>query len=98
VVLLLVKIAQQYFPVNSMYIVAALAGLTDVDAITLSMAEFAKSGQTRVATFAIVIAALCNTLVKCGMALVVAGLSLAKPLLMTTAAMFLVGLAVALIL
>ncbi|MGH6875539.1 MAG: MgtC/SapB family protein, partial [Aestuariivirgaceae bacterium] len=98
VVLLIVKIAQQNFPANSMYVVAALAGLTDVDAITLSMAEFAKAGETRVATFAIVIAALSNTLVKCGMALAVAGLSLAKPLLITTAAMLLVGLAAALIL
>jgi uncharacterized membrane protein (DUF4010 family) len=98
VVLLLVKIAQQNFPANSMYVVAALAGLTDVDAITLSMAEFAKAGEIRVAALAIVIAALSNTLVKCGMALVVGGLSLAKHLVMTTAAMLLVGLAAALIL
>ena len=53
---------------------AAIAGLTDVDAITLSMSEFAKSGEARVAVIAIVIAALSNTLVKCGMAFAIAGL------------------------
>src|SRR5262245_8639514 len=42
VVLLVVKLVQAYFPPQGMYFVAALAGLTDVDAITLSMAEFAK--------------------------------------------------------
>jgi hypothetical protein len=45
VVLLAFKIVQQHFPPDGLYAVAALAGLTDVDAITLSMAEFAKSGR-----------------------------------------------------
>ena len=75
---------------------AALAGLTDVDAITLSMADFAKSGAAHVAVLAIVIAALSNTLVKCGMAIVLAGLSFARPLLIATAATLLAGLAAAL--
>ena len=44
VVLLAVKIVQEHFPPSGLYAVAALAGLTDVDAITLSMSEFAKSG------------------------------------------------------
>ena len=60
----------------------AIAGLTDVDAITLSMSEFAKSGEARIAVIAIVIAALSNTLVKCGMAFVLAGATLGKPLLL----------------
>ena len=98
VVLLVVRIAQQNFPASSMYVVAALAGLTDVDAITLSMAEFAKTGESRVAVIAIVIAALSNTLVKCGIALVLTGPSLGKPLVMAAAAMLLAGLAAALIL
>ncbi|HSV07449.1 MAG TPA: DUF4010 domain-containing protein [Candidatus Binatus sp.] len=46
--------------------VAALAGLTDVDAITLSMAEYARSGDPHVATSAIVLATLSNTAVTCG--------------------------------
>jgi uncharacterized membrane protein (DUF4010 family) len=96
VVLLAVKIAQENFPPNGLYAVAALAGLTDVDAITLSMAEFAKGGSTRLAEIALVIAALSNTLTKCGMAVVLAGLSFAKPLLTTTAVTLLAGLAAAL--
>jgi uncharacterized membrane protein (DUF4010 family) len=97
VVLLAVKIVQQHFPPDGLYAVAALAGLTDVDAITLSMAEFAKSGEARVAVISIVIAALSNTLVKCGMAFAVAGLSLGKPLLMATIATLLAGLAAGLL-
>ena len=66
VVLLVVKLVQLRFPGKGLYMVAGLTGLTDVDAITLSMAEYAKSGDTRVAVNAIVIATLANTAVKCG--------------------------------
>jgi uncharacterized membrane protein (DUF4010 family) len=95
VVLLVVKIVQEYFPADGLYAVAALAGLTDVDAITLSMAELAKSGDARVAAIAIVIAALSNTIVKCGMALVSAGLAFARPLIVATVGLVVVGLAAA---
>jgi uncharacterized membrane protein (DUF4010 family) len=61
------------------------------------MSEFAKAGDTSVAAAAIVIAALTNTLVKCGIAIVLAGLTLGKPLLIATAAMLLAGLAAALL-
>jgi uncharacterized membrane protein (DUF4010 family) len=62
------------------------------------MAEFAQSGEAGVAVIAIVIAALSNTLVKCGMAFVVAGTALGTPLLIAAAAAFLAGLAAALVL
>jgi uncharacterized membrane protein (DUF4010 family) len=65
--------------------------------VVTSMAEFAKSGEARVAVISIVIAALSNTLVKCGMAFAVAGLALGKPLLMATVATLLAGLAAALL-
>ena len=65
--LLLVKLTQFYFPRDGVYIVAAVAGLTDVDAITLSMAEYAKGNSPTVAAIAVVIAAISNTVVKCGM-------------------------------
>jgi uncharacterized membrane protein (DUF4010 family) len=69
VVLLVVKVAQKYFPGGGLYLVAGLAGLTDVDAITLSMAEYAKGGGVAdKAAMAIIIAALSNTLVKAGLA------------------------------
>jgi uncharacterized membrane protein (DUF4010 family) len=97
VVLLAVKIVQQTMPPSGLYAVAALSGLVDVDAITLSMAELAKAGEARVAVIAIVIAALSNTLVKCGMAVVLAGMPLGKPLLIATAATLLAGLVTALV-
>ena len=68
VVLLVVALVRRYFPGQGYYVVAALAGLTDVDAITLSMAGLVRDGgaDPATATGAIVIAALANTLVKCG--------------------------------
>jgi uncharacterized membrane protein (DUF4010 family) len=66
IVSLLVKYVQQNFPQQGFYIVAALAGLTDVDAITLSMADYAKGGgDVKTAVTSITIAAVTNTLVKC---------------------------------
>ena len=95
IILLAVKIVQQTMPPSGLYAVAALSGLVDVDAITLSMAELAQSGEAHTAVIAIVIASLSNTLVKCGMAFVVAGFALGKPLLMATVATLLAGLAAA---
>jgi uncharacterized membrane protein (DUF4010 family) len=95
IILLVVKIVQQTMPPSGLYAVAALSGLVDVDAITLSMAELAQSGEAHTAVIAIVIASLSNTLVKCGMAFVVAGFALGKPLLMATVATLLAGLAAA---
>jgi uncharacterized membrane protein (DUF4010 family) len=66
---LVVKLVETYSPGESFYVVAALAGLTDVDAITLSMADYARDGDARIAAASIVIAALTNTLVKCGLVL-----------------------------
>jgi uncharacterized membrane protein (DUF4010 family) len=94
-VLLAVRIVQQTAPSEGLYAVAALSGLLDVDAITLSMAELARTSDARVAVTAIVVAALSNTLVKCGMAVVLAGMSLGKPLLIVTAATLLAGAAAA---
>jgi uncharacterized membrane protein (DUF4010 family) len=98
VVLLAVKIVQEHFPPSGLYAVAALAGLTDVDAITLSMSEFAQSGEARVAVIAIVIAAISNTIVKCAMAFVLGGAELGKKLIAATAVALAAGLAAAFLL
>jgi uncharacterized membrane protein (DUF4010 family) len=92
VVLLVVKLVQMYWPGRGLYMVAALAGLTDVDAITLSMAEYAKSGESRIAVNSIVIAAITNTLVKCGMAASLGGPALRRPILIATGAIVAAGL------
>jgi uncharacterized membrane protein (DUF4010 family) len=70
-VLLAVEIARSSLASQSLYAIAALAGLTDVDAITLSMAAFARDGgDVRTAVGAITLASIANTLVKAGMSVV----------------------------
>ena len=96
-VLLLVAVVQRNFPPEGVYVVAALAGTTDVDAITLSMSEYARQNTAGIAVRAIVIAALSNTVVK---ALLVVGLgapALRRPILIGATAIVLAGLATILI-
>jgi uncharacterized membrane protein (DUF4010 family) len=96
-VLLLVAIVQQYFPREGIYVVAAVAGTTDVDAITLSMADYARQGEVAIAVTAIVIAALTNTLVKAAMVVGLGAPGLRRPILVATAAIVVAGLGAALI-
>lgn len=92
-VLLVVKVAQGRLPGAGVYVVAALAGLSDVDAITLSMAEYAKVASPRVAANAIGIAALANTLAKCLLVAILGGESLRRPIVLATGALFAAGAA-----
>jgi uncharacterized membrane protein (DUF4010 family) len=93
VVLLLVKLTQTHFEARGLYVIAALAGLTDVDAITLSMSGYAQQGgDAATAVGAIVVAALTNTLVKCGFVVVLGSSDLRTRLLPATAAMIGAGL------
>jgi uncharacterized membrane protein (DUF4010 family) len=66
-VAVLVNRAQELLSERAVYAVAALAGLTDVDAITLSMAREANHASSNTAVTAITIAVLANTLVKTGL-------------------------------
>lgn len=66
-VVLAVELLRRYVSSEAIYAVAALAGATDVDAITLSMAKVAERGDVATASVAILIAALSNTIVKAGM-------------------------------
>jgi uncharacterized membrane protein (DUF4010 family) len=94
VVLLVVKGVQEYLPGTGLYAVAALAGVTDVDAITLSMATWARDGgDPAQAVRAIGIAALSNTATKCGIAAALGAPALRQRLLVATGAMLLAGVA-----
>jgi uncharacterized membrane protein (DUF4010 family) len=96
-VLLAVKLVQTYLPGGSLYLVAALAGLTDVDAITLSMARYARDGgESVVAVRAIVIAMLSNTLVKAGLVVFLGQAALRRRIGVATGAL-LAGAAVLLV-
>jgi len=94
-VLLVMTIAQQRFPSGGTYVVAALAGTSDVDAITLSMATLAQSGQASLGTAAlsILIAVLSNTVVKCGISAGLGGPRLRRAALVLTVALVAIGVA-----
>jgi len=68
-VLLGAKAAVTYFGTGATYVTGILAGTTDVDAITLSMARLAQSGSLAipVAATTILLGVASNTVVKAGM-------------------------------
>jgi len=78
VVLFVAKAAQSWLGDTGLYVSSILAGMTDVDAITLSMIQFHLRGlSTDTATMAITLAAMTNMIVKAGMASWGGGKSLA---------------------
>lgn len=78
-VLFVAKAAQTYLGTGGLYASAILAGLTDVDAITLSVTDLHRSGlETPVAATAITLAAVTNTIVKSTMAVTIGGAALGK--------------------
>lgn len=92
IVLLAVKFAQEKAPGLGVYVVSALAGSIDVDAITLSIAESAnESTGLAQAASAISIAALANTAVKCGMVAVLGAGAARLQVAIATAAIFIAG-------
>lgn len=93
VVLIGVKLAQQFFGNAGVYVASVLTGLTDVDAITLSVARLSHNGQITpdVAATAILIAAVMNTVAKAGIALSVGAPDLRRPILRAFGLMVLVG-------
>lgn len=98
VVIFLAKAAGAYFGDRGLYASGLLAGLTDVDAITLSMAKFHQDGlSASTASLTIALAAFTNTLVKAGIAAWVGGWALARRVGVGLCAVLAVG-AVALLL
>lgn len=75
VVRLVAAAAYEYFGDAGLYVSALLAGITDVDAITISVARMHHSGSVGTGTgvFAITLAAVSNTLSKAGIALALGG-------------------------
>ena len=89
--------AQLWFGKAGLFVAAALAGLTDVDAISLSMAELARTGAEDLGTAAraILLAALANTLTKGAMAASLGSPELRRVVVPVTAALLAVGLVAA---
>ena len=77
VILLVTKAAKQYLGNQGLYLASLVAGLTDVDAVTLSTARNAGADLTP-ATIAILLAVAANTIVKAGLATAIGGRGLGK--------------------
>jgi uncharacterized membrane protein (DUF4010 family) len=87
------KAAQVYLGDAGLYLAAAVAGLTDVDAISLSMAQLSltDSAMTDAGVRAIVIAVAANTLFKAGMVAFLGSAGLRKLVLAATAVIVVVA-------
>jgi len=89
------KAAQVYLGDSGLYLAGAIAGLTDVDAIALSMAQLAGSNaaNAEAAGRTIVIAVASNTLVKAGMAAFLGAPGLRRIMLPAAAVILIAGAA-----
>ncbi len=86
VVTFVAKAAEAYFGATGLYLAGAIAGLTDVDAISLSMANLATTSPQSliIAERTIVIAVISNTLVKTGMAVFMGSSGLRRTIVLST--------------
>jgi uncharacterized membrane protein (DUF4010 family) len=92
VILFITKGAVQYFGNSGVYIASLLGGLTDMDAVTLSMARLAGTGvDMKVAAIAVLIAAASNTCVKTGLAISLGGWVFGKRVLLSFLAVLACG-------
>jgi len=94
VVVLLARVAQVYFGETGLYVASGIAGLTDVDAITMAMADRAKVDATTltVGARAILIAVLANTLTKAAMAIGIGSPELRRLMLPVSALLLATGI------
>jgi uncharacterized membrane protein (DUF4010 family) len=95
VVLVAARAAHHYFGATGLFVAAGLAGLTDVDAITISTARLARDGvlASSTANAAILLASAANTVVKGGLAVSLGGKALRSAILPIFLTMVLLTLA-----
>jgi uncharacterized membrane protein (DUF4010 family) len=92
-ILLLVQLVQAHLPPGALFALAALAGATDVDAITLSLAELARGDlDERSAVLAILAAAWANTAVKCALVMTLGGAGLRRRAVVAAGVIVMAGL------
>ncbi len=96
VVLFALAATKKYVGGQAVYGVAALSGLTDLDAVTLSTARLVKEGAVVAAQGwrMVVLASLANLLFKAGVVAVLAGGRLFRPILALFAAPLVLGVAI----
>ena len=98
VILLMASVLQQWLGNAGIYVLATVSGITDVDAITLSLTRMSQTGlDSRTVIIGIIIASSVNNIMKAGMAVSIGGkamlLRIALPVLLS----LLTGLAVMLL-
>ena len=80
---------------QGLYVLAMISGLTDVDAITLSLARMGREGLALdTVVWGILLAAMTNNLVKAGLAVALGGQAVGSRVSMTLMGASLLGLAV----
>ncbi len=95
VVLIVVRAANEYLGSAGVYVASVLTGLTDVDSITLTVADLSLVGelQSQVASVAIALAALVNTTVKGVMAMSLGSIELRRIVVRAMGIVVAVGIA-----
>src|SRR5690606_13554820 len=94
-ILLLASVLQQWLGNAGIYVLAAVSGITDVDAITLSLARMSQSGlESRTVLIGIIIASSVNNLMKAGMAVSIGGRAMLLRVALPIVLSLLAGLAV----
>jgi uncharacterized membrane protein (DUF4010 family) len=83
---------QQWFGTSGVYATGLIVGSADVDAVTISMSKM-HSITPQIAVNVIIIASLCNTLVKLSAALLRGSVDLRKQVFIRLGSMLLVGCA-----
>ena len=87
-IVLLVRWAQDVFGGTGLYVASFFSGLTDLDAISLSLAQLQKAGHLAAneGTRALLVAAMANALLKAGMATALGSASMRRPVLLVLGA------------
>lgn len=90
IVTVVAKAAEVYFGATGLYLAGAVAGLTDVDAISLSMANLAATSPVslKIAERTIVIGVISNTLLKSGIAAFTGSPALRRKIVLVTLILF----------
>jgi uncharacterized membrane protein (DUF4010 family) len=96
VVLLVVAAAREHFGESGLYIAAAISGLTDMDAITLSTSRLVSTASldTNTAWRMIIVGGMANMLFKAGLVLVLGARAFIKPVLLGMGVALLGGVAI----
>lgn len=93
IILAIVRITEVYFSTKGIYLISILSGIVNVDAITISLSQLAKSSLTlEAAKNGILLAALTNIAVKGGIAYSLGGKEFRKIILILFAVLIVVGL------